>query len=75
MAAVNKKLKFVILQQVNDLSLLLLQIFAAIENYPFSRVKTLHLNCPVGTSRVGKNVDYMEILELSSRVKISSRVS
>ena len=33
MAAVNKKLKFVILQQVNIILLLLLRILAAIENF------------------------------------------
>ena len=47
MAAVNKKLKFVILQQVNVISLLLLQILAAIENYQYSRMKILHMNCQI----------------------------
>ena len=37
MAAVNKKLKFVILQQVNVISILLLQIIAASEYYQHSR--------------------------------------
>ena len=37
MAAVNKKLKFVILQQVNVISILLLQIIAASEYYQYSR--------------------------------------
>ena len=41
MAAVNKKLKFVIFQQVNVISLLL-QILAAIENCQFSRMRTLN---------------------------------
>ena len=39
MAAVNKKLKFVILQQV--ISILLLQIIAASEYYQYSRI--LHI--------------------------------
>ena len=37
MAAVNKKMKFVILQQVNVISILLLQIIAASEYYQYSR--------------------------------------
>ena len=37
MAAVNQKLKFVILQQVNVVSILLLQIIAASEHYQYSR--------------------------------------
>ena len=37
MAAVNKKLKFVIFQQVNVISILLLQIIAASEYYQYSR--------------------------------------
>ena len=37
-AVANKKLKFVILQQVNVTSLLLLQILAAIKNYLYSRM-------------------------------------
>ena len=44
MAAANKKLKFVILQQVDVISVLLLQILAAIENYRYSRMRILHLN-------------------------------
>ena len=47
MAAVNKKLKFVILQQVNIIALLLLQILAAIKNYQYSRIRTLHMNCAI----------------------------
>ena len=47
MAAVNKKFKFVILQQVNVISLLLLQILAANENYQYSRMRILHMNCPI----------------------------
>ena len=47
MAAVNKKLKFVILQQVNVMSLLLLQILAAIENYQYSRMRILHIDCEI----------------------------
>ena len=35
MAAFNKKLKFVIIQQVNVISLLLLQILAVIKNYQY----------------------------------------
>ena len=35
MAAANKKLKFVILQQVDVILLLLLQILAAVENYQY----------------------------------------
>ena len=35
MAAVNKTLKFVILQQVNMISPLLLQMLATIENYQY----------------------------------------
>ena len=35
MASVNKTLKFVILQQVHVISLLLLQILVGIENYPY----------------------------------------
>ena len=38
------KVKFVILQQVNVLSLLLLQIFAAIENYQYSENFTYELS-------------------------------
>ena len=41
----NKKLKFAILQQV--ISLLLLQILAAIENYQYPRMRILHMNCPI----------------------------
>ena len=41
MAAVNKKLKSVILQQVNFISILLLQIIAASEFYQYSRI--LHI--------------------------------
>ena len=37
MAAVNKKLKFVTFQQVNVISILLLQIIAASEYYQYSR--------------------------------------
>ena len=47
MAAVNKKLKFVILQQANVISQLLLQILAAIENYQYSRMRILHMNYPI----------------------------
>ena len=47
MAAVNKKFKFAILQQVNVISLLLLQILAAIENYQYSRMRILHVNCQI----------------------------
>ena len=43
MAAANKKLKFVILQQVDVISVLLLQILAAIENYQYSRMRILHM--------------------------------
>ena len=43
MAAVNKKLKFVILKQVHVVSLLLLQILAAIKNYHYSRIRVLHI--------------------------------
>ena len=46
MAAVNKKLKFVIHQQVNVISLLLLQILAAIVNQ-YSRMRSLHMNCQI----------------------------
>ena len=42
MAAVNKKSKFVTVQQVNVIALLLLQILAAMENYHYSRMKILH---------------------------------
>ena len=42
MAAVNKKLKFLIFQQVNVISILLLQIIAASEYYQCSRF--LHIN-------------------------------
>ena len=44
LAAVNKKSKFVILQRVNAIPLLLLQILVAIENYPYSRMRILHMN-------------------------------
>lgn len=47
MAAVNKKLKFVILQQVNIISLLLHQILAAIDNYEYSRMRILLMNCRI----------------------------
>ena len=43
MDAVNKKLKFVILQQVNVISLLSLQIVATIENYQYSKMEILHM--------------------------------
>ena len=43
MAGVNKKLKFVILQKVFVISLLLLQILAAIENYQYPRMRILHM--------------------------------
>ena len=43
MAAVNKKLKCVILQQVHVLSLLLIQMLAVIENYQYSRMRILHM--------------------------------
>ena len=42
-AAVNKKLKCVILQQVNALLLLLLQMLPVIENYQYSRMRILHM--------------------------------
>ena len=42
-----KKLKSVILQPVNVILLLLLQILADIENYQYSRMRILHMNCPV----------------------------
>ena len=38
MAVASKKLKFVILQQVNVISILLLQIIAASEYYQYSRI-------------------------------------
>ena len=41
MAAVNKKLKCIILQQVNVTSLLLLQMLATIENY--QELKTINI--------------------------------
>ena len=41
MAALNKNLKFVILQQVNVMSILLLQIIAASEYYQYWRI--LHI--------------------------------
>ena len=44
MVAFNKKLKFLTLQQVNVISLSLLQILAAIENYQCSRIRILHKN-------------------------------
>ena len=44
MAAVKKKAKFVILQRVNVIPLLLLQILVAIKNYPYSRMRILHMN-------------------------------
>ena len=44
MAAINKKLKFVILQQINVIPLLLLQILVAIEKYQYSRMRILHMN-------------------------------
>ena len=47
MASVNKMVKFVILQQVDIILLLLLQILAAIENYQYSRMRILHMNCPI----------------------------
>ena len=40
-------LKFVILQQVNVISLLLLQILAAIENYQYSRMRILHTSSQI----------------------------
>ena len=52
MAAANKKLKFVILQQVNVISLLLLQILAAIENYQYSRIRILHMNCQIVSKKI-----------------------
>ena len=114
-AAVKKKLKFVILQQVNVISLLLLQILLAIENYSIFKnenftyelsnsckhfirllgLPSVHLKhacevaififqknkqgiraCVVSNFHPGleKNVNYMENLEFSSRVEISSRV-
>ena len=47
MVALNKKLKFLTLQQVNVISVSLLQILAAIENYQCSRMKILHMNCEI----------------------------
>ena len=44
MAAVNKNLKCVIFQQFNVISLLLLQTFAVIENYQYSRMRVLHMS-------------------------------
>ena len=41
MAAVNKKSKFIIFQQLNVISILLLQIIAASEYYEYSRM--LHM--------------------------------
>ena len=43
----NKKLKLVVLRQVNVISLLLLQILPAIENCQYSRIRILHMNCPI----------------------------
>ena len=43
MAAVNKKLKFIILKQLIFVSLLLLQILAAIENYRYSRMRVVQI--------------------------------
>ena len=43
MVAVNKKLKRVILQQFNVISLLLLQMLAVIENYQYSRIRILRM--------------------------------
>ena len=43
MNAVNKMLKFVILQQVNVISLLSLQIVATIENYQYSDMGILRM--------------------------------
>ena len=34
-------------QQVNVVSLLLLQILAAIENYKYSRIRIFHMNCQI----------------------------
>ena len=45
MVAVNKKLQCIILQQVNVISLLLLQMVAIIESYQYSRMRILHMNC------------------------------
>ena len=42
-----KKLEFVILEQVNVISLLSLQILAAIENYQYSRMIILHMNLQI----------------------------
>ena len=47
MGAVNKTLKCIILQQVNVISLLLLQMLATIENYQYSRMRILHMNCQI----------------------------
>ena len=47
MVALNKKLKFLTLQQVNVISVSLLQILAAIENYQCSRMRILHMNCEI----------------------------
>ena len=43
MVVVNKKLKFVIPQQVNIIWLLLLQILAIIENYQHPKIGILHI--------------------------------
>ena len=43
-AAVNKKLEFVILQQINIISLLLFQILAAIGNYQYPRMTIIHMD-------------------------------
>ena len=54
MAAVNKKLKYIILQQVNVISLLLLQMLAAIENYQYSRMGIFHMIGAYYISKQGK---------------------
>ena len=40
----NRKLEFVIFPQVNLISLLLLQILAAIGNYQYLRMRIFHMN-------------------------------
>ena len=44
MAAVNKNLKLIILQQVNVISILLLQILAVIEHYQYSIILHITFN-------------------------------
>ena len=42
-----QKVELVILQRGNAISQLLFQIYAAIEKYQYSRMRTLHMNCPI----------------------------